>query len=284
MRVGFSSWPLDGGKNILSVLEYCGRIGLDYYNMPLEVFGWGRDSRHKPKAGEIKRDFKPLLKSIRKVSGKYDILTSMHCKDTVFTRKEDSRITLKSLREVVALRKTLKLCGGSILQIHSGLKYVRGGKEKKRQYLNNMVDNLKSLPDSKIPLGIEIDDSGFGDLKNTLKICSKVDNTQPVVDFAHLRFRGVQLKKSKDYVKILRKIEEYALEDRIFVHFSGAKNGRHVSLQHPKPDYRVFAQALTEYESSVSPDLEVVVLVESPRKEADALLFRREYLSSLSEG
>lgn len=281
MRIGFSCKPIaqhlknprsDGlgeYERVLDIIMQCEQWGLNYYNMPPETIGWGDYSQYKPAVEEMEENFGSLLSRIREIAETADIMLSMHAASYNVPTSYDPVVLERSLKEIRVERRALEMCGGKVLYIHPGR-----GKNDSNTARDKLVERLSTLPESSVYLGIETDDIGIGDLETVLYLSSALPNATPVIDFAHLFYRGQQLNTVDDYLDILSKAADLS-ESYIFTHFSALQGRKHIPLEGNRPDYHVFAKAAVEFKYQRKQEL--VILVESPLRELDAIRFRTEY-------
>ncbi|GEM_PF-4183484 len=281
MRVGFSCRattkelknPRPDGfgeyERVIDVIMQCEDWGLRYYNMPPETIGWGDYSKYKPDVGVMEANFADLLERIRDMSEITDVLLSMHAAAYNVMTSDDPLILERSTREITVERRALEMCGGKVLYIHPG--YAGDDREGA---LQKLVDRLNALPRSTVPIGIETDDVGIGDLDAVLYLAQNVVDAVPVLDFGHLYGRGWTLDTPDDYLTLLERVRPLSGVYQ-FTHFSAVSKRKHLELEGNMPDYRTFALAAAQFEKTANQ--EIIVLIESPRRELDAMLFRDEF-------
>jgi len=280
MRVGFPcrAWAkhlksprpdgLGGYERVIPVILQCKEWGLRYFNLPSETIGWGDYSKYKPGLAEMEEEFAGLLAQIRNAAEIADVLLSMHAAAYNVPTSDDPVILERSIREIVVMRRALEMCGGAVLYLHPG--YPGDNPAAARAKL---VDRLSNLPASGTSLGIETSGVGLGDLKTVLHLASAIPGALPVIDFGHLYGLGWSLGTINDYTNLFERARLLSGE-YVFTHFSAVSGRKHIPLEGNLPDYRVFARAAAEFEQQGNQEL--VVLIESPQRELDALLFRNE--------
>lgn len=279
MRIGFSSKPIDkimgnprnqrinGPKSVLEILRYSARLGLKYYDVTPEVVGWSRLPENRPREEEIADSFNPLLEEFGKTARSLDILISIHSRSSVILTSPDPEVLNHSISEMMVLRRALEICGGQILYVHPGYMHHDSLAARRR-----LVSVLASLPHSSVLIGLEVDDVGFGSLDLVLDVARNVPGVVPILDFAHLRTRGYGLESPREIRACLKWVEPFFKGHELFVHFSASDGRNHLPLDGNTPDYKVFAEAARNYESERNK--EIVVLVQSPLREQDAMLMR----------
>lgn len=256
-------------ERVLDVIMRCEDWGLRYYNMPPETIGWGDYSKYKPDVEEMEPKFADLLERIRDMAEITDIKLSIHAAAYNVMTSDDPMILDRSTREIVAERRALEMCGGLVLYIHPGY-----GGDHPEAALEKLVDRLNALPASTVPIGIETDDVGIGDLGTVLYLAQNVADAVPVLDFGHLYGRGWRPESEDDFLARLERARPLSGTYQ-FIHFSAVSRRKHLDLEGNMPDYRMFARAAAEFERTSNQEL--VILIESPRRELDAILFRDEF-------
>ncbi|HUV03626.1 MAG TPA: TIM barrel protein [Armatimonadota bacterium] len=286
MRVGFPcrAWAkhlksprpdgLGGYERVIPVILQCKEWGLRYFNLPSETIGWGDYSKYKPGLQEMEEKFGELLAQIRNASETADVMLSMHAAAYNVPTSDDPVVLERSLREIVVMQRALEMCGGSVLYLHPGY----GGKDAAAACAR-LVGRLSSLPASSIPLGIETSGVGLGDLDTVLHLASAIPGALPVMDFGHLYGLGWSLGTINDYTNLFERARLLSGK-YIFTHFSAVSGRKHIPLEGNLPDFRVFARAAAAFERQGNQQL--VVLIESPRRELDALLFRGGFQRALA--
>jgi deoxyribonuclease-4 len=281
MRVGFSCRateknlknPRPDGRGeyerVIDVIMQCEDWGLHYYNMPPEVIGWGDYSKYKPDVGEMVEQFAELLERIRDIATITDVMLSMHAAAYNVPTSDDPVVLERTIREIIVERRALEMCGGKILYIHAGY-----GGENPATTKEKLVERLSRLPASSVALGIEVDDVGIGDLPSVLQLADRIPGAVPVIDFGHLYGRGERLDSSDDFFDLLELVRPM-FAGQVFVHFSAVEKRKHIPIQDHFPDYHLFARAAAEWEWETGEEL--VVLIESPQRELDAMLFKSEF-------
>jgi len=287
IRIGFSARPLEKGlknprpdglgdyRRTIDIIKACKSWGLRYYNMPPETIGWGDYSKYQPNAREVKENFSDLLGEINRLSLDSDIKLSFHVRSSVVLTSPNDNIRAKSVKEVSALRKGLEIAGGLIVYIHPGYAHDDENAAKAR-----LASALNSLPESPVSVGIETNDVGISGLDAVLELCDMTRGTVPVVDWGHLWGLGCKLETPEDYISIILQAEPY-WHNYVFFHFSAVWKRKHLPLDLNLPDYRIFAEAVKMY--AHQSDKEVIVLIESPLRENDALLVQKIALSKEEE-
>jgi len=147
--------------------------------------------------------------------------------------------------------------------------------------LKEVVEAVRALGIRNVKIGPEImgKPSQLGSLDEILGLCEEVEQTQPVVDWAHLHARDAgRLKKLEDFRQVVEKIENSlgteALKDMhchfTRVEFTDKGEKCHHSMDEAEygPDFGMLAKVIAEFK------LKPVVISESPILDADAIKMR----------
>lgn len=147
--------------------------------------------------------------------------------------------------------------------------------------LKEVVETLKSLRIRNVKLGPETmgKPSQFGSLDEVLGLCEEVEQTQPVIDWAHLhaRDRG-RFKTIEDFRKVVEEIENRLGADAVknmHCHFTkveftdkGEKCHHTMDEADYGPDFAMLARVIAEFK------LKPVIISESPVLDVDAIKMR----------
>jgi deoxyribonuclease-4 len=147
--------------------------------------------------------------------------------------------------------------------------------------LKDVVGILKSLGIRNVKLGPETmgKPSQFGSLDEVLGLCKEVEQTQPVIDWAHLhaRDRG-GFKTVEDFRRVVEEIENRLGADAVkdmHCHFTkveftdkGEKCHHTMDEADYGPDFAMLAKVIAEFK------LKPVIISESPVLDVDAIKMR----------
>jgi len=287
IRIGFSARPLEKDlknprpdglgeyRRTIDIIKACKSWGLRYYNMPPETIGWGDYSKYQPDSKEIEKNFSDLLAEIKQLSSNSDIKLSFHVRSSVVLTSPNDDTRAKSVKEISALRKGLEMAGGLIVYVHPGYAHEDEDSAKAR-----LVSALNSLPESPVSIGIETNDVGISGLDAVLELCDRTRGTVPVIDWGHLWGLGHKLEAPEDYILTIQQAEPY-WHNYVFFHFSAVWKRKHLPLDLNLPDYCIFAEAIKTY--ARQSNKEIIVLIESPLRENDALLVQKRVLRKEEE-
>lgn len=147
--------------------------------------------------------------------------------------------------------------------------------------LKEVVSEMQMLGIKDVKLGPETMGklSQFGSLEEILALCEHVEQTQPVIDWAHLHARsGGRFKTIEDFRKVLAEIENRLGREAIVnmhchftrIEFTEKGEKRHHVLDEAGygPDFALLAKVVAEFR------LNPVIISESPILDLDAIKMR----------
>ncbi|MEM1565792.1 MAG: TIM barrel protein [Candidatus Bathyarchaeia archaeon] len=147
--------------------------------------------------------------------------------------------------------------------------------------LKDVVENLKTLGIRNVKLGPETmgKPSQLGSLEEVLALCENVEQTQPVIDWAHLHAREKGLFKTvEDFRRVVETIEKRLGTEAVKnmhchftkVEFTDKGEKCHHTLDEAGygPDFALLAKVIAEFQ------LNPVVISESPVLDVDAIKMR----------
>ena len=144
---------------------------------------------------------------------------------------------------------------------------------------NEMIEKLKKKKIENVFLGLETTGkkNQFGTLEEITKICKKLKQCKPVIDFSHIYARQdgrINYDEVFDSVKILNL-------NHLHTHFSGIEfttsgERRHLPIKNAKPDFKELANEILKRK------LDITIICESPLLEQDSLVMRQVFKDLLS--
>lgn len=205
-------------------------------------------------------------------------------------------INLSGKKDVVEASKQRLIAGATAAQwmgayvvvFHMGFY----GKFEKDFAFKNCVSALKDVNESlkslgvKVKLGPETMGRKFqvGSLDEILTICKEVENTQLVIDWAHLHARNLgTFKKIEDYRLVMETVENRLGTEALkgmHCHFSkiefssqGEKRHRTLDEERYGPDFELLAKVMVDF------NMHPTVICETPLLDIDAVQMQKIYLS-----
>jgi deoxyribonuclease-4 len=212
-----------------------------------------------------------------------DVLLSLH--GSYFVNLCGGKETIvASKKRLIACATASEWMNAQIVVFHVGFY----GKKPPKQVFNDclealkeVVGEMKALEIRNVKLGPETmgKPSQFGSLDEVLALCENVEQTQPVIDWAHLhaRDRG-RFKTVEDFRKVLVEIENRLGMEAVKnmhchftkVEFTEKGEKRHHILDETGygPDFALLAKVIAEFR------LNPVIISESPILDLDAIKMR----------
>lgn len=189
-----------------------------------------------------------------------------------------------SKNRLIACATAAEWMNAHIVVFHPGFYGKRNPRETFEsclEALKEVVENMKTLGIKNVKLGPETMGkfSQFGSLDEVLGLCEQVEQTQPVVDWAHLhaRCRGC-FQTVKDFRKVVEEIEKRLGTEAVknmHCHFTkvefmdkGEKCHHTLDEEEYGPDFTMLAKVIVEFK------LKPVVISESPLLDVDAIKMR----------
>ncbi|MEM2386086.1 MAG: TIM barrel protein, partial [Candidatus Bathyarchaeia archaeon] len=218
-----------------------------------------------------------------------DVLPSLHA--SYFINFCGDKVTIEASKaRLVACATAAQWMQAQVVVFHPGF---YGKKTPKDAFagcleaLKDVVESLKSLGIRNVKLGPETmgKTSQLGSLEEVLAICENVEQTQPVIDWAHLHAREKGLFKTvEDFRQVVETVERRLGTETVknmHCHFTkveftekGEKCHHTLDEAGYGPDFALLAKVIAEFK------LNPVIISESPVLDVDAIkmrdIFRKE--------
>lgn len=198
-----------------------------------------------------------------------------------------------SRRRIVATMGIMHAAGGGRVVFHPAFYGKMSAKDAYAAVKSGLLEILDECKSSGFSLPVLAPEttgkrSAFGSLEELYALSSEIgfDRLKPTIDFAHLHARSNGgLKSVSDFENIFDQVESFVGKRglaQLHCHFAGIRFSEkgelnHLTIDSKSPDFGLLAQAL------VSRKCGGVIISESPRIEADALLMKKEYESALAK-
>jgi deoxyribonuclease-4 len=189
-----------------------------------------------------------------------------------------------SKQRLIACATAASWMSAHIVVFHPGFYGKRPQKEVFRSCLEAVketVETLKNLGIENVKIGPETmgKPSQFGSLDEILSLCEEVEQTQPVIDWAHLHARDKgRFRTIDDFRKVVEEIERRLGTEAVknmHCHFTkveytekGEKCHHIMDEANYGPDFAMVAKVIAEYK------LNPVIISESPILDLDAIKMR----------
>lgn len=217
-------------------------------------------------------------KLVGKAGRKNAVALSVHAPYYINLNSEEKSKREASRKRIMDSARIGEVCGAEIVTFHPAYYGKSSGKSTMKAVEEALGDLLEGMRGMKIRLAPETTGKGsqFGSLDETLELCRRLKEIEPMVDWAHLHARGNGcLKNAGDFGAEIRKIPGKFLK-RLHMHVSGinysAKGERnHLNMKESDFNYIAMLEALEKN------DVKGIVISESPNLEQDALLMKEYY-------
>ncbi|MEM0007436.1 MAG: TIM barrel protein [Candidatus Bathyarchaeia archaeon] len=212
-----------------------------------------------------------------------DVLLSLH--GSYFINLCGEKETVEASKDrLVACATASQWMGSQIVVFHPGFYGRKSPREVFKaclEALKDVVERLKALGIKDVRLGPETmgKPTQFGSLEEVLTLCEQVEQTQPVIDWAHLhaRDRG-RFKTVDDFRRIVEEIERRLGTEAVKnmhchftkVEFTDKGERCHHTMDEAGygPDFEMLAKVIADFR------LNPVIISESPVLDVDAIKMR----------
>jgi len=235
--------------------------------------------------GGVAKEFHKFPR-LAKLSKELDVEMSLHTPYYIELSEKDSEPVEKSKRAFKYGGVMADQLEAETIITHLGLRK----EDQAEDYLeSSAVENLRELrdwisenceTDMKIGLETQTGEDVFGNLDETLEICSQVSGTIPVINFAHIKAEEVYpLEDEEDFAEIFDLCKKF-ISDEFYVTFSGVEKRRRDECR-MTPIKRGDLQFEDLVYHLIRMDDNVTIISTSPLKEHDAMymkvIFERIY-------
>jgi deoxyribonuclease-4 len=212
-----------------------------------------------------------------------DVMLSLH--GSYFINLCGGKETVEASKDrLIACATASQWMGSKIVVFHPGFYGRKPPKEVFKECLEALKDvagTLKSLGIREVKLGPETmgKPTQFGSLEEVLTLCEQVEQTQPVIDWAHLhaRDRG-RFKTVNDFRMVVEEIERRLGTEAVKnmhchftkVEFTDKGEKCHHTLDEAEygPEFEMLAKVIVDFK------LNPVIISESPVLDVDAVKMR----------
>ena len=259
------------GASLSDVPRFLREEGLDAFEY--QAVRWGQKPQVK------KEDAEKLGLEARK----NDVLLSLHGSYFInFCGKKEVREASK--RRLIACATAAAWMDAYVVVFHPGFYGQRSKKEVLRnciEVLRDVVESMKASGINSVKLGPETmgKPSQLGSLDEVLTICKEVEQTQLVIDWAHLHARGKgRFRTAEDFRQVVEDVEKRLGTEaarNMHCHFTKVEfawkgERRHHILEDKKygPDFVMLTRVIAEFK------LKPVIICETPMLDIDAVKMR----------
>ena len=218
-------------------------------------------------------------KNAGKVAKDLNVKLSVHAPYFINLASRDKEKIKASKERILNSARIGNLLGARVVVFHPGF-YTGRSQEKAYTLMKESINEIRDILDhenNRILLGPETmgRQKQFGTVDELVKLCSEIEGTLPVIDFAHVHARGNGcLKKQEDFARVLNKVEDKLGEVHHHMHITGIfyVNGNekhHITIDNKEPDFSLLARELLERDTNAT------IISESPNIETDALKLKK---------
>ncbi len=221
---------------------------------------------------------------------KHDIWLTMHGSYYI-NLLSNKKILEASKKRLIACATAAQWMKAHTITFHPG---YYSQKQSHKEDLQNCIKALREVKETMQAMNIKVtlgpETSGklaqLGTLEETLTICENVEQTQPVIDWAHLhaRQRG-NLRTTNDFQQVIEKIEKHLgtkVAKNLHSHFSlveytfrGERRHHPMDIPGYGPKFELLAEVIAKC------DLRPVIICESPLLDEDAKKMRDIFYQKL---
>ncbi len=206
---------------------------------------------------------------------------SAHAPYYINLNSRDRDIVERSKEHILLTIERAHDLGARIVVVHAGF-YSEMPSGAATGIIADGVAEVRERADaagwSDVVLGLETMGrlASWGTLREMERVCARVRNVQPVVDFAHLHARGRgSLRTAADFDSVLSRYDRFGAPF-LHAHFTGIEWGprgekRHIGVSAASPDFSLLAPLLRRK------GYDIALVCESPLLEKDALLMKDIY-------
>jgi len=248
------------------------------------------DMLHSITGGVAEEFFK--FSRLARLSKELDVKMSLHTPYYIELSEKDSEPLEKSKRAFKYGAVMADQIEADTIITHLGLRK----EDQSEDYLeSSAVENLRVLRDwisenceteMKIGLETQTGEDVYGNLDETLEVCSQVSGTVPVINFAHIKSEEEYLlEDEEDFAEIFELCKKF-VSDEYYITFSGVEKRRRDECR-MTPIKRGDLQFEDLVYYLISTDENVTVISTSPLKEHDAMymkvIFERIYTREIGK-
>jgi deoxyribonuclease-4 len=234
--------------------------------------------------GPVPQIRQEMAEKLGKNAVENDVRLSAHGSYYVNLSSTHAETLQASKKRLLACVTGASWMGADIVVFHPGAYEERSPREVFRgceKAMKEVVESMRSLGLTKVHLAPETMGRGsqFGSLEEVLKLCERVDLTEPNVDWAHLHARhSGRFKTIDDVAKVMDEIEKRLGAEALrnihchysHIEFTDKGERRHHNLDRTEygPDFRLIARLIAER------GLNPVIACETPNLDLDAQKLR----------
>jgi hypothetical protein len=281
MRVGFSGCPARAFKALWSgrsshrpedLIEYSSSLKLQLLDFSEETLNLSeRDLAEIESMGFSDKQASHFrhLSQLARVGG---VGLTLSSSSRLILTAPDPRTNSKSVRSLRALLSVARALRCTLLTVFAG--YNHGTPEDSLNRLKKALSTLDIGGEDSPTLGIEAKGYGVGTTDLLAKLCERPGVT-PVINLTQCIPRSGREHFDSQFASLLEFAAERSDGRHIFVRYRAEDRRVPVGVSEGWPDFRIVLHAVSGFESLGGP--EVCILLDSPRREWDAVLLSSYY-------
>jgi len=186
--------------------------------------------------------------------------------------------------------KIAYMAGAENIVFHPGY-YMNGNPEEAFPVILDYLSEIeKELAREGLNIKLSPETTGklsqFGTLEETIRLCTRLKNARPCIDFAHLHAYSGKINTYFEFREVIDTVSASLGKDSIenlHLHVSGIHYGhrgelKHLTLEDSDFNYSELLRALIDTGTGGT------VICESPNMETDTLILKKTYLEMLQSG
>jgi deoxyribonuclease-4 len=220
---------------------------------------------------------------VKETAVRLGISLTVHAPYYINFNSRDPALIRASGKRLFETARIGALCGATSVTFHPGFYLGESPARALRSVKKHLKEVRRRCKDAGIEIQLRPETTGkpaqFGRFEETLALSAEIDGVLPCIDFAHMHAYEGRMNSYDEFAAILEKmcsaLGPRSLAD-MHIHVSGIRYGRrgeleHLNLHESDFNYSALMKALKDFRAGGR------LICESPDRETDALLMKREY-------
>ncbi|MBI4832143.1 MAG: TIM barrel protein [Candidatus Lindowbacteria bacterium] len=220
---------------------------------------------------------------VKATAARLEVSLTAHAPYYINFNSNASEIVKASEKRLFEAARIGALCGATSVAFHPGFYMGEPPAKALRNVKKHLREVRKRCHDTGVEIQLRPETTGkpaqFGRLEEALELSTEIDGVLPCVDFAHMHAYEGRMNSYDEFAAVLEKIRsglgKRAIRD-MHIHASGIRYGKRGELEHLNLDesdfnYSALMRTLKDFSAGGR------LICESPDREIDALLMKREY-------
>ena len=222
-------------------------------------------------------------KLIKKMGEDENIILTAHGSYFINLNAQEESKLEASKNRLIANARDMHKCGGYGVAFHPAFYMKQDSKKVFENVKNAMKEVIQEVKDNKYDVWIRPEVTGkisqFGTIFELVDLCAELDQSLPVIDWAHQHSRTHQYNTYEEFRKMLEYYEKVLGKEAIknmHCHIEGIEYNQtgernHLNLNDSDMNWKDILRAMKEFGCSG------VIVSESPNQEDDAMLMKKFY-------